>query len=632
MSNTSTNTAPIKKGNKKALWIILVLLLIAALAVGALFLYQGLFLKVKKDGVVYLRTEEEYHVVSCYDTATYSELTVLDSLNGLPVTTVTASAFENNTTLTKISLPASIKTIEAKAFKHCQALTTVTIHATSMQKIDTEAFYGCTALTSITLPSELGAFGTSVFHNCTALPRITLPTNLTELPEKLFNNCELLISIELPETLTKIGAQAFFDCNVLSKISVPSSLKEIGRSAFEGCHMLSEVHTPSLVDWCSITFENTTANPLSQTRFLYIDNALVTSITFPNTVTEIKSFAFYGFKGLESVTFPEGLTRIGESAFEKCLALTTVTFSPTVEFVGKNAFGSCSTIRRVNISDLSAWCRISFTSLLSNPLYFSQILHIKGAPTTNLVIPLDVQTISAYAFCNYDMLKSVQFHNDLRAIGDAAFYNCNLLLNITLPAGLSSIGTDAFFGCNKLIEVYNLSSLNLKKGATSNGNVALYAKDIYTDSATPSKTFVDENGFRFYENGSECYLINYEGKNATPTLPSDCHGKKYKIYSYAFYENEVLTKVVIGANITEIGASAFEACKNLTEIEIGSEVQLIDQHAFYRCDKLTKATFKNRAGWRIYVYETSRYVNVSNAKNAAELLRKTYIYYQWKRG
>lgn len=633
MSNTQTNSAPAKKSSKKAVWIVLILLLLALLAVGAVLLYQSLFLKVKKDGVVYLRVEEEYHVVSHYDAAMYPELTVLDTLNDLTVTTVAAGAFENNTALTKISLPASIKTIEARAFKHCQALTTVTIAATSMQRIDTEAFYGCTALTAITLPSELGAFGASVFHNCTVLPEVTLPKNLTELPEKLFCNCELLGSIELPETLTKIGAQAFLDCNILNKITVPASLKEIGSSAFEGCHMLSEVHTSSLADWCGITFANANANPLSQTKSLYIDNVLVTNITFPEGVTEIKSFAFYSFKGLESVTFPEGLTRIGESAFEKCVALTTVTLSPTVSFIDKNAFNSCSMIGRVNISCLTAWCGITFASPFSNPLYFSQILHVNGTPITDLVIPLDVQTISAYAFYNYDMLKSVQFHNNLEVIGDAAFYNCNLLMSITLPAGITAIGTDAFFGCYKLIEIYNLSNLNLKKGANANGGVALYALNIYTDPATPSKTFVDENGFRFYENGSECYLINYEGTNATATLPADCHGKKYKIYNYAFYENEVVTKVIISAGVGEIGASAFEACINLTEVEIGSEVHTINQHAFYHCDKLKKATFKVRSGWRVYVYETSRYVsNLSRADIAATYLRETYIYYQWRRG
>lgn len=630
MTSVPINETPIKR-RKKMPWIIFALILVAALILGAILLYQNLVSKVKKDGIVYLHTGEEYHVVSSYESAAYPTPVVLAELNGLPVTTITEGAFESNTALTSITLPSTLKVIESHAFKNCLSLLEVKIEATAMDKIGDEAFYGCTALESIIMPETLTAFGKSVFHNCTVLTVFSLPSGLTELPEKLFYNSERLSSITLPETLTLIGAQAFADCTMLHKIYVPASLKEVKKSAFEGCNMLGEVHAKSLSAWCGITFENNTANPLSQTRALYINDTLVTDIVFPSDVTEIKPFAFYSFKGLQSVTFPAGFTHIGANAFEKCSSLTTVTLSPSMATIDKNAFNSCTSISRVNISDLSAWCGISFASLFSNPLYFSQILHVNDTPVTDLVIPTDVAIISPYAFCNYDMLKTVTLHDNVHVIGSGAFYSCNLLLNITLPAGLSAIGADAFYGCYKLIEVYNLSSLALKKGATSNGDVALYAKDIYIDSAAPTKTFTDENGFLFYEHGSDCYLINYIGSDGALTLPENCHGKKYKIYNYAFYQNKHVTKIKIGTGVTEIGVSAFESCTKLAEVEIGSDVYLVDQHAFNHCDSLAKATFKNRSGWHLNIPGNPQRLYISNAKTAAEYLCKTYISYQWRR-
>ena len=117
-------------------------------------------------------------------------------------------------------------------------------------------------------------------------------------------------------------------------------------------------------------------------------------------------------------------------------------------------------------------------------------------------------------------------------------YNNEYSGSITIPAtvtydgvaySVTSIGSSAFDNCYKLVEVYNLSSLNITKGSSGNGYVGCYAKNIYTATAGESKLFTDANGYQFYDDGTERYLMGYMGTDTELTLPADCNGNNYAI-------------------------------------------------------------------------------------------------------
>lgn len=55
----------------------------------------------------------------------------------------------------------------------------------------------------------------------------------------------------------------------------------------------------------------------------------LTSITLPDSVTNICKFAFQGSTALTSITISGGVTTIGENAFQGCTALTSVRFQGT---------------------------------------------------------------------------------------------------------------------------------------------------------------------------------------------------------------------------------------------------------------------------------------------------------------
>ena len=75
----------------------------------------------------------------------------------------------------------------------------------------------------------------------------------------------------------------------------------------------------------------------------------ITSVTIPNSVTEIRSHAFDACTSLTSVTIPNSVTEIGGSAFSRCSKLTSVTIPNSVTSIGDFAFLECSSLTSVTI-------------------------------------------------------------------------------------------------------------------------------------------------------------------------------------------------------------------------------------------------------------------------------------------
>ena len=129
--------------------------------------------------------------------------------------------------------------------------------------------------------------------------------------------------------------------------------------------------------------------------------AKIANLYIGNGVKSVGRYAFYDCTGLISVTIPNSVTSISDDAFSKCNALSFV-----------------------EITDLTAWCKINFLSYYSNPLYYSHHLYLNGEEIIDLVIPNGIETIGQNAFCGGSSFTSVTIPNTVTSIGINAFHTC----------------------------------------------------------------------------------------------------------------------------------------------------------------------------------------------------------------
>ena len=173
-------------------------------------------------------------------TGTGGVVTIPDTINSLPVTSIGSQAFRLKTSLTSLTIPNSVTSIAASAFQYCTGLTNLTI-GSGVTSIGDYAFEGCSGLTSLTIGSGVTSIGGYAFQSCRGLTSVTIPNSVTSIGRQVFYNCRGLTSVTIPNSVTTIGNNAFQNCTGLTSVTIPNSVSSIGDSAFHSCTGLTSV-------------------------------------------------------------------------------------------------------------------------------------------------------------------------------------------------------------------------------------------------------------------------------------------------------------------------------------------------------------------------------------------------------
>ena len=299
-------------------------------------------------------------------------------------------------------------------------------------------------------------------------------------------------------------------------------------------------------------------------------------IKFDGEVTTIGREAFYKCSSLKSITIPDSVTMIVEYAFYDCSGLTSVTIPDSLIGIGgEGAFFGCSSLTSVYISNISAWCNISFADLYSNPLSNGCNLYLNNELVTDLTIPDNVTTIRYWAFSGCSSLTSVTIPDSVTSIGYAAFQGCSSLTSITVPDSVTTIGDYAFNNCS------SLTSVTIPDSVTTIGE---YVFRNCSNLQEFKGKFASEDGRYLIIDGT---LNSFAPAGLTEyTIPDSVTS----IGDYAFYYCRSLTSVTIHDSVTTIGESAFRGCSSLTSVTIGNSVTSIGDSAFSSCTSLTSVT------------------------------------------
>lgn len=152
-----------------------------------------------------------------------------------------SGSFYYCSSLTDITIPNGVTSIEGSTFYCCYSLANVTIPDT-VTYIGGSAFSYCYSLANITIPDSVTYIGSSAFSYCYSLANTTISDHVTSIGNQAFQSCYSLLNVTIPTSVTSIGIQAFYGCYSFTSLTVPDSVTNIGNQAFSYCYGVAEYH------------------------------------------------------------------------------------------------------------------------------------------------------------------------------------------------------------------------------------------------------------------------------------------------------------------------------------------------------------------------------------------------------
>ena len=488
------------------------------------------------------------YAVSGIGTCTDTEIIIPEYYNGYLVTTIQRNAFRDCADITAVTMPNTIRFINAYAFENCTGITAITIPNT-VGGISNCAFYGCTNLKSVIVPDTITYIGESSFYGCASLKSIIVPDTVTEMGKSAFYGCTSLESLTLPfvgrdkkwadtqyfgyifgakrygevgyddvnkyvpaslKTVVITGGKdimdaAFYDCKNITSITLPNTVKSIGINAFQNCESLK-------------------------------------SIIIPESVTKIGSGAFINCTSLESVTLPENLVTIGEWTFRNCEKLTSVTIPKNVTSIGDATFADCPILESIEVES-------------GNTAYYSE---------GNCLVRSDTKRI--IAGCKNSVLPE-----GVEVIGLWSLYGAEELTSVTVPTTVTNIENFAFGNCSLGSIIYN--------GSLDEWNAI--SKGPSWNNGTPSYTVYCNDG-EVTKSGTVTHYARVTDPYVAPTCTETglTEGSHCSVCGKIWVEQQVIpatghTEVIdygYAATKTEDGISDGKHCTVCNEVLVPQEI------------------------------------------------------------
>ena len=274
------------------------------------------------------------------------------------------------------------------------------------------------------------------------LSKIIMPEGLLRVDEYAFGNLWNMREIYFSSTVEEIGFQAFFNCNSIERIDVADNNSTFASQ--DG--VLYNKEKSTLIQY-----------PVAKQEKTY---------QMPESVKDIRNFAFSGLTFLEELTLPKSIAFDGitQYTFDEANSLKNIYVAEDVNSLYKSIDG-------VLFYDIA-----KATNNVDH-IELELVRYPAGKTETNYTVPSGVTTIENYAFSG-----------------------CNLLTSVTLPDSVASIRVFAFDSCDDNLTIYGYRGSYAETYAAEN-NISFVALTTVADAET-GVTVESTSGYIIPENAA----------------------------------------------------------------------------------------------------------------------------------
>ena len=399
------------------------------------------------------------------------------------VTEFCLCAFQNSY-LTAIDIPASVKTIAPICFGGCDKLTSITFAENAELTDVGDAAFSLAHMKTITLPRNLEAVGKKNFYCCWALEEVNFA----------------------PGSVLKRVREMAFEMSSLQKITFPPTLEEIERGCFWRCASIK-----------TVIFES----PAIVSRFgpkMFWHSAIF-SMKIPSSVKYLNKSCFAGSANLTTIEIDEDsqLERIDEYAFRNS-GLKSLHVPKSVSYIGGGCFAGCPDSFTLDISPNNTHLKLRDNILLSAD---GQTLLTIVGPATQLVVPTGVRIIGTSAFAA-SKLAAVTFEQPVvvEEIGRSAFRN-NSVQKLEVPASVKRIKAKCFCGTERTKNFLGEITFGTNSQLNELGDKVFQWSSLREISLPPSIETIGAGAFE----GCRLSRLNYEAPSKLATVADGAFSK-----------------------------------------------------------------------------------------------------------
>lgn len=238
-------------------------------------------------------------------------------------------------------------------------------------------------------------------------------------------------------------------------------------------------------------------------------NLDITSVTIPDTVTNIGAYAFWKCSKLSGVTIPGSVVSVDAYAFASCVGMKSVVMEKGVKSIGDFAFYANtslslfaipSTVTSLGQSPLGQDTGLqNITVAAGNPRYEVRnnalidtstgtlVQYPSGRAESEYSVPEGITAIGYDAFDTVSALVKVTLPENVASLGSFAFYNCGNLATLTFLGNAPTVGSYAFLGASSSCQVTvspQSSGWGVSIPGTWNGLSISYAQDLASYTVT----------------------------------------------------------------------------------------------------------------------------------------------------